>query len=406
VQHIDREQGGVVGTFNPLQPRYAFRENDIGDVSYSLAMTNPQVTRDAFAPKRTDFRLQVSRDGAAWHDVMGGFHWPVGINNEEGTVQIQGMDWTAFLDQPMWFDAYDIDAEDLVFDESDNTYKKAIKAVLNNPNAWFRGWTNLPAGANPSPYITFDATQEIVVQELVDSVADGNFDTLKIDVEFLGEATGWSTPMSYVVMFQDSTTILDHIKAIAALDDPFGFDFYMEPDKKLICYNPALTAPLGSINALYVIKRDSPALVSAQWQNQGPVATHTVGIGPGSPGVWAHKTYAPSKKIYRRWLRLVTLGGSYRMPKQVKYAVDQIPDRFPHKDLKLTLKPDELDPVDPTAFFFPAIGRALYVDIDYPPYHRINANFWITAQEFHTDDAGNWLCDVSLQQIYDPTGVG
>jgi hypothetical protein len=94
------------------------------------------------------------------------------------------------------------------------------------------------------------------------------------------------------------------------------------------------------------------------------------------------------------------------MPEQIDAAVKQIPDRFPQKELKITIKPDEFDPTNPTYFFSPLIGEALYVDVDFPPYHRINANFWITAQEFHTDDAGNWLCDVSLQQIYDPSGIG
>lgn len=397
VQHIDHAEGQVVGTFNPLQPRFAHRLNDIGDVSYELALSNPSMTRDQFAPKRTDYRLQVSRTGSDWHNIQAGFHWPVGLNNEEGTVKLQGMDWMAYLDQPMWFDAYLIDAMDLI------SGKTKMASILDDASAWGRAW--IGTSGTDTDAVHYNATQQSVVQDLVDSIANGNDGTIKINAAFAG-TSGWEEVLEYVVMFQDSTTILDHIKAIAAMDDPFGFDFYMEPDKTLRLFNPAVVASLGDIPIDYIITRESEALVSLNWQNNGPVATHTVGIGPGSPGIWAQKTYAPSVDVYRRWLRLVNLGGNYRMPDQVKYAVHEIPDRFPQKELKITLKPDELDPVDPTAFFFPAIGRAIYVDIDFPPYHRINANFWITAQEFHTDDEGNWLCDVSLQQIYDPSGIG
>jgi len=402
VQHIDRAEGGVVGTFNPLNPRFAYRQNDVGDISYELALSNPQVTRDAFAPKRTDFRLQVSATGANWINIMGGFHWPVALENEIGVVKVQGVDWAAYLEQPMWFAPYDYDAVDLI------SGKTGLQGVLDDVHAMFRGWTNLGTGdvEEVSPYITYNASQQTIVQELIDSIADGNNDTLNIGLNFQGDVAGWDTPMSYVVMFQDSTTILDHIRAISEMDAPFGFDFFMNWDKTLVCYNPALVSPITAINTIYSITREEGGLVRAQWQNNGPVATHTVAVGAGSPGIWAHKTYAPSKALYRRWLRLVRLGGAHRMPEQVLAAVNGIPDRFPQKDLRLTLKPDEVDPLDPTAFFRPLIGEALYVDIDFAPYHRINANFWITAQEFYTDDPGNWLCDVSLQQIYDPSGIG
>lgn len=398
VQHIDREQGGVVGTFDPLKPRFAFRANDPGDITYELALSNPQVTRDAFAPKRTDFRLQVSPNQANWRNIMAGFHWPVALNNEEGTVKVSGEDWLAYLEQPMWFDAYLIDAMDLV------AGKTKIKHIIEDAHSWARVW--IEASGTDTDLVTYGAVQQTVVRDLVEEAAHGNDGTIQINVSFAGDGSGWAEGMNYLVMFQDETTILDHIRAISDMDAPFGFDFFMNWDKTLVFYNPTRTAPIASINPIYSITRNTPALVSAQWQNNGPMATHTVALGPGNPAVWAQKTYSPSVDIYRRWLRLVKLGGNYRMPEQVEAAVNGIPDRFPQKELKLTLKPDELEPTDPTAFFSPMIGEALYVDIDFPPYHRINANFWILEQEFYTDDPGNWLCDVSLQQIYDPTGVG
>ena len=403
VQHIDREVGGVVGTFNPLKPRFAYRVSDIGDITYELALSNPQVTRDAFAPKRTDFRLQVSSDGAHWQNIMGGFHWPVGFKNEEGTVKIQGMDWLAYLDQPLWFDAYLFDAMDLGAKITDSNTK--LKEILNDPDSYAHVWVG--TGGTDTSLIHYNATQQSVVEDLLEIAASGNDGTIDINAVFSGDGTGWSEVMDYVIMFQDSTTVLDHIRAISDLDDPFGFDFFMNWDKSLICYNPARTASFAEIVPLYEITRvpEGP-LVSLEWQNQGPVATHTVAVGPGSPGIWASKTFSRSIDVYRRWLRLTNLGGNYRMPDQVKYAVNAIPDRFPHKDLKLTVKPDAFEETDPTAFFHPLIGEALRVDVDFPPYHRINANFWIVGQEFYTDDPGNWLCDVSLEQIYDPTGIG
>lgn len=399
VQHIDREQGGVVGTFNPLKPRFAYRANDVGDITYELALSNPQVTRDAFAPKRTDFRLQVSSDGAFWRNIMGGFHWPIALNNEEGTVKIQGMDWLAYLEQPMWFDAYLVNAMDLI------SGKTNLHNLLQQAESWGHAWVGT-AGTDTEA-VKYNATQQSVVQDLIDIVADGNDGTIKIDTNFTGDGTGWAQVMNYTVMFQDETTILDHIRAISSLDDPYGFDFFMNWDKTLVCYNPSRTGSFEDITTLYEITRDPQGpLVSLQWQNNGPAATYTVGVGPGNPGVWAIKTFSRSVDTYRRWLRLVRLGESFRTPDQVKYAVQGIPDRFPQKELKITVKPDAFEETDPTAFFSPLIGEALHVNVDFPPYHHINANFWIVAQEFHTDDAGNWLCDVSLEQIYDPTGIG
>lgn len=398
VQHIDPGEG-VVGTFNPLQPRFAFRVNDIGDLSYELALTNPQVTRDAFAPKRTDFRLQVSHDGAFWQTIMGGFHWPVALNNEEGTVKIQGMDWAAYLDQPMWFPAYEINARDLV--GPTNT----IKQIMKEADSWAKVWIGKPGTDRPG--VTFNATQQTIVEDLINLVANGNDGTLNINTTFTGDGTGWSEVLNYQIMFQDETTILDHIKAISDLDDPLGFDFFMNWDKTLVCYNPMRSASIASINPIFEITRgpDSP-LVALQWENQGPIATHSVITGPGSPAWWAVKTYGPSVDTYRRWLKISKLGGNYRMPKQVDSAARGNLDRFPHKELKMTVKPDAFDLNDPTAFFHPLIGEALYIDVDFPPYHRINANFWIVGQDFSTDEAGNWTCDVSLQQVYDPTGIG
>jgi hypothetical protein len=398
VQHIDRAEGGVVGTFFPLKPRFAFRQNDPGDITYELALSNPQIKRDAFAPKRTDFRLQVSSTGANWQNIMGGFHWPVSLENETGVVKIQGMDWMVYLEQPMWFDAYNTDTIDVI------EMKDGVKKILKKAESWGRAWASEPGVDTDA--VTFNATQEIVVRELIETIADGDNDTLKINLDFFGDSFGWGTPMGYTVMFQDSTNILDHIRAISEMESPFGFDFFMNWNKTLVCYNPALVSPLDEIVPIGNITRTEGGLVRLTWQNNGPVATHTLAVGAGSPGIWAHKTYKPSEQLYRRWLRIVRLGGAHRMPEQVLAAVKGIPDRFPQKELKITIKPEEFSPNDPALFFHPQIGRALYVDIDFPPYHRINANFWITAQEFSTDDAGNWLCDVSLQQIYDPSGIG
>lgn len=395
VQHVDPGEG-VVGTFNPIQPRFAYRINDIGDIAYSVALSNPQVTRDAFAPKRTHFRLQVSSDGAFWRNIMGGFHWPVGFSNEEGTVKLQGMDWLAYLDQPYWFDAYLFNADDLIGPT------KKIQALMNDPDSWAQTWIG-QAGTD-RPGVSYNATQQTIIQDMLDAVADGNDGTIKINTNFIGSE--WSQVLDYQIMFQDDTTVLDHIRSLSSLDDPLGFDFFMNWDKTLVLYNATRSGPIDSITTLYDITRSTPGLVSVDWQNNGPEATWSVMLGPGSPAWWSIKTYAPSVDTYGRWLKLNRLGGNYRMPKQIASAARGNLDRFPHKDLKITVMAETFDPVDATSLFAPLLGEALYVDLDFPPYHRINANFWIIGQDFHTDDAGNWLCDFSLQQIYDPTGIG
>lgn len=399
----------VIGTYTPIKPRFAFRTNDPGDLTYGIALSNEQLTRDAFAPKRTDFHLQVSADGAAWQNIMGGFIMQTGISSETGVVNVQCSDWMEYLNQPYWFDSYNYNGTDLVAGTGGRTQ---LLKILEDPDNFARAWIGTPG--IDTDLITYNATQQIVIRELLDNL-NLDEDGMPIGSVFAGDGTGWTEVMNYLIMLQDETSILEHIRAISNLSDPYGFDFFMNWDRTLVFYNPTRTAAIDDINTIYTITRTQGGLVKLEWQNNGPTATHTVGLGAGQPGLWAKKTFAPSREAYRRWLRLVNLGDAYsgayaknaaRMAETIESATDGIPDRFPQKDLKITLKPDEVDPTDPTAFFHPLVGEALYVDVDFPRYHRIFANFWITAQEFYTDDEGNWQCDVSLEQIYDPSGIG
>ncbi|MEK9809924.1 MAG: hypothetical protein VW362_05720, partial [Candidatus Nanopelagicales bacterium] len=115
--------------------------------------------------------------------------------------------------------------------------------------------------------------------------------------------------------------------------------------------------------------------------------------------------YAPSTATYRDWTIVRQLNratsdltdddGIEDMAEGGGYQ-----DRHPQKELRLTIKPDLVDPSDELAMFSNQCGQALNVDYTYPGYHRIDADFYITSQTFYSDDAGNFLCDLTLDQVY------
>jgi hypothetical protein len=211
--------------------------------------------------------------------------------------------------------------------------------------------------------------------------------------------------MSKDIGFGDNATILDLIVQVAQLASngvsTLGFDMWVKPDKTIVMTAPRVTDP-SAVTPAYTLNDSSVVVPPLDWTNNGPVATDTVTFGQGSNNTTriGFSDYAASRTMYRQWVRIaqVDMTGTA----EIAAAADSIgqQDRFPHKDLKLTIRPDLLDSGDSTAGFRNLFGQAIGVNYNVDPYHHINANFWIVEQAFYSPDGCNWLCDLTLEQIY------
>lgn len=100
VQHLNHS-GGVVSTHIPVggSLHWSYKANDMGDISYSLPLSDTAIARDAFAPYYTDWRLQQSIGGGVWESIAAGIHVPVNMVSDQDTVNVAGKDWALWLEQ-------------------------------------------------------------------------------------------------------------------------------------------------------------------------------------------------------------------------------------------------------------------------------------------------------------------
>lgn len=396
VQHLEHDSS-LVSVHEPVGDslRWSYKATDVGDISYELSLDDdPQISTDSFAPYVQDWRLQISEDGGAFRNIHAGIITNVGLRARSGTISVEGRDWAEFLNQNVWFDFYTTD-----FDPPDF---KSLKAAINNGVAdvdydgngfyssdFFYVWSG-PDGA----------TQQSIIQDIVqiakNSDADPN-NTVNITTAFHG--SGWDSSLTYSIVIQDETTYLDHIKTIAAMGQPYGFDFYMGFGKTLHFFGPRKKVA-ASPTPIWVLDTDNVVIETVPdfaWVNNGPLATYVMGLGPGSPAIWKLKFDNDSIDLYRKWFRLARVGDLYqRTITDVRYATQGTQLIYPHKDLNLSVYPDRLG-----GGFDNQIGDVVRFKWPVPPYHTINAFFWIVEQDYHGDEANNWICDLKLQQIYD-----
>jgi hypothetical protein len=390
VQHLNHS-GGVVSTHTPVggSLRWSYRATDMGDIAYELPLSDPLIARDAFRPYFTDWRLQQNVDGNGWESIAAGIHVPVNLVSDEDDVNVAGKDWAHWLEQPVWFDSYGIaftagDLQDLI-DETKG-------GVVYDGNGFWDTIAGMAWSASDG------ATQQSIIENLIDNTKRGT-DFVNINPNFNG--VGWTEILSFgPIMLQDETNVIDHINTVAKLGDPYGFDWTMNWNKSMEFFGPrknlaASPTPIWTISESDLVQPTD----TIDWTNNGPLATHVVGLGQGSPAPWHFKRDQDSVDIYREWLKLVRVGDAYvRGQPDVEFATEGLQYIHPQKDLKITIRPEDLDPFGGLKNH---IGDVLRYTWDFPNYHQIDAFFWIVEQQFYGDGPGNWKCDLGLQQIYD-----
>jgi len=401
IQHLDHG-GSVISTHTPVggSLTWGYKANEPGDIAYQLPLSDPAIIRDGFAPYRTDWRLQIKFDNAAWKSITAGIHVPVNLVNDQDAVNVAGKDWAHWLEQPVWFQYYNYD-----WDTAGAATATRRRDVIKQSRAITAGIVENIAILAFTP----GASQADMITKLISNTKRGT-DYVNINPVFTGSAaSSVLTLQAYIISFQDETTVLQHINNLAALDNPYGFDWTMNADKKMEFFGPRKTAA-GSPTGIWYLQQDQlleQPMTELDWTNNGPIGTHIVGLSIGSPALWHHKRDQDSVDKYREWLKIEHVGDRYIKSPDMKYAVDGIQDIFPHKDIKVTVLPELL--VNQNIFgsdylkqdgFENHIGDVVVVQWDFPPYHKVDAFYWITEQRYSGDPDGNWKCELGLQQIY------
>jgi len=411
VVHVDHDNT-TISIHTPVggSLRWGYRTTDIGDITYELALSEQSLIdagADSFAPYATDWRLGMNVENGGWNTIHAGIHTNVGLRPRTGVVSVQGKDWAHWLEQPIWFSFYDTQWS--TGDLKSITKKWTTGYKENDVLFNARGYLDNPL-VTPVAHIWVGlkgAKQRTVIEDLIAMSKEGT-DFVNITPAFEGPSASWDSILSYEILMQDETNILEHIKTLAAMSDPYGYDFAMEWDKTMRFWNPRreTSTVTWTLTSESVVRDSVPDF---DWVNNGPLGTYMVGLGAGSPALWYLKFHQPTIDTYRQWLRIVRVADTYATTvRSLADAINQIQRQtiglkfgFPHKDLKLTVKPDLINPIDKGDGFRNHCGNVVRFQWAIPPYHTIDAFFWITEQEFYGDAAGNYLCDLGLEQIYE-----
>jgi len=365
---------------------WTFKRSDVSTASWTVPFSHLELDREGFGPKRTDFRIGVSVDnGVNWNTVHAGILGPVGLDTDKDSVDVAGVDWAEWLNQSYRFDGYQKDFETELI-------RKEDVAVVWGPGT--------------------DVND--IIDNLIANLCSGTeLECVQITASYSG--TGWTTVPVVSFTLSNQTIVLDEIKKLGELQEPDGYEFRMESNKVFKVFygrqfkaTPESSLP-GKSRASFAPSLDN--IRRLQWVNNGPKAITTVGMPITFPGQKGFSTYAPSVAVYRDWWQMIKVGGikdiitadfGYIDSYTATYAYR---DRFPLKNLTMTFDPTEVTPLNetnphPYYWFENRTGYIIHVDSEdwWIDYWRINDYYWIIDQTLTHDDAGNWLCVVTLEQ--------
>lgn len=365
--------GDTLATFPFEEPTLTYRLSDPGDNQLSISLRdNPNLVADLFAPRRTDFIVRLTSDvmGTSGTDgnLQGGICAPVGLKSNDHRVLVRGVDWLAWLQQPYHFTGYPIPLED------------------QTTNDFIKYWVL--------------ESQQTIISDLLAGMYDGTDETIELTASFGG--TGWLEQVDqYFIQIGDTTDVLDAIKGIGGLVEPYGFDFWCDWDKLIRFYAPRRVTAESAVPVAIFSPSAVTGLVDIDWQNNGPLNSSAVGMPTAA--LMKYHSYTPAREQFRNWLELIELNEYIRDDFTAQQATNDIGGlrSNPQKQNTITYLPDRMDPFDETVGFYNHCGRCVWVDSEdeFAPYHRVDAPYIVTQQEI-TNQAGQWVGTMVLDQIY------
>lgn len=370
---IKDQDGGTLATFDMEEPTLTYRLSDPGDNSMSIPLKDvTDLSAELFAPRRTDFLVRLTSDvvGTSGSDgnLQAGICGPVGLKSLDDRVRVSGIDWLAWLQQPYHFDGYKID-----------------------PSTWTQD--------DIIKYWILE-TQQTIITDILDGMYDGTSETIHLTGSYGG--TGWLESVdAQVIQIGDTTDALELVKSVGQLVEPYGFDFWCDWDKLIRFYAPRRVTAESAVPVALFTPSAATGLVSIDWENTGPIATSSVGMPTAA--LQKYYSYAPSRAQFRNWLEIIQMNEYIRDDFTAQQATNDIGGLHsnPQKKNTITILPDRMDPFDETFGFYNWCGSCVYVDSEdeFRPYHRVDAPYIVTQQQITNQD-GQWLCEMTLDQIY------
>lgn len=389
--------GAFVGSYTCAEVQAEIRNSEEGTTSWELALGQSRedqptlgITRDSFAPYRTDFQL--------WRDstiITAGMLTSVNLNGDRDSILMSGKDWIHYLDRRI----YPFDPDDYVTFNSER------------PEAYWDKWPKRwPATRDEDP-----VDLSVILRSLIRSMRSGvPYDAQVTSTADLAPgslnvsygAVELGTVGKYKINPGDSTTILSHIQSLSEMAD--GFEFDIAPlTLELKVWSPRRDT--GSV--IWRIQATSDEtlgqIIDFDWTNDGPAGTYLYGMGTGAHKVGKVWSDIDTRLKFRRMDKVYDYGEMANTDVILQKLKDQN-DLWPQKKLALTL----LNPVFLVPSFYTAgrprqlMGARIRVTHDFEPYHRVDAYFRINGISFGVDRSTNETVTLELEMIYEPETQG
>jgi hypothetical protein len=399
----DAQTGVFVGEYDAQGLSFEIKNSEVGSMSCELALgtlqfgsTTQGMIRDSFAPYRTDFELWRRSTGQPVI-MTAGMITSVNLNTDRDSVLISGKDWLHYLERR-------------IYPWNPDDYK-----TLNpdNPDMhWAAGWPK-QWPADPIFDIVNVVQNPVEVREIVEDIIDAMNEVSAPDgsndgVLIIGASNAdTGTLTKYQIYPGDSTTILDHIRALSELVD--GFEYHITPlSRQFIMWSPRRDpndgVPIWHIRVNETDQEDesSGAIIDFDWTNDGPEGTFLIGVGTRDKKAGAVWTDPQTRQKFR-WLDKVYDYGALAPNDVILEMLKDQFDLWPQKKLSLTL----LNPQFMTPSFYSAgrpwtlIGQRIRATHNFRPYHTVDAYFRVNAVNIRVDDDTNEEVTLELEMLYD-----
>jgi hypothetical protein len=383
---------------------FEIRNSEPGGFSGELALSqswreNPAkfLSRDSFAPYRTDFYL-TRWEGSNAKTMIGGVITAVNLNKDRDTILVSGKDWIHYLERRI----YPWIPEDFVHYNPDNPNMYLFSVDGNGNHNWPKRYRQKDTQA---------IVRDLLLRMINAQTHDGYFGPLDSQsLQILPPSSPTGVVVNYGPIYPgDETSIYDHIKAISELSDGFEFDI-MPQSLEFKMWSPRRDPnqgiPVWELSASDI--ETNGQFIEFDWENDGPDGTFLTGLGTGRHKIGATWTDPETVRRYR-WLDKLYDYGTISSPDAIIRKLMDQNDLYPQKKLALTLlNPSFLQP----SFYSPQngarnrIGAQFRVTHDFAPYHKVDAFFRINAINGSVDESTNESLTLELEMVYDPNTNG
>ena len=270
IQHRTHD-GSIVAEFKPADTiNLSINKNTPSSATYSIARSDPLLTRDGFAPYRTD--CFIYRDGDL---IISGPHTSRSWDSEqEGTIEVAMLDWSHLLEK-LYFPV-------------------PLEVGDQNIDFYTRKTAGIQYGSIENP--GFEAL-DVIVREVLEQ--RNILDDIQWSVYVM--PSGGNVPVfaPFNIWALDGQTMMDMIKSLSEFDQGFDFDvvYLGTNDLRVRLWSPSRDELLPS-----VYFSDSEQFSTFKWTDAGPIAARTFGTAQGQGTVTQLadvSTYGPSETVYR-----------------------------------------------------------------------------------------------------------